>query len=446
MLNKPSPIRYVAFGLFFIAIVLISYFFQRHQTFVVLPLYFLSFGSYWYLHKKNDSFTFKELFIFGLICRIILIPSLPILSDDIYRFIWDGRLLSQGVSPFAHIPAYYINFAHHGLAGITQTLFEKLNSPEYFTIYPPVAQLVFLSAVFPFPENELGSIIIIRVLSLLAEVGTLYFMIKLLKKNSLPPHYAFLYFLNPLVILELTGSLHFEGFMIFFLMAGIYYYQKNQLTKSGLFWALAIGTKLIPLIFLPVLLFKNSIKSNIRFFSSLGITLCVLFIPFIDKTFISGLSSSITLYFQHFEFNASIYYIVREIGFWVKGYNIIGTAGKVLAISSFISIITISIISWRRKWDLGTSLMLIIFIYFLFTNILHPWYVTTILALSVFTKFRFTVVWTALIFLTYAGYSATDFQENLWLVIVEYLIVISVFANETRIINFNNLTFYEKDN
>lgn len=432
MLNKPLFIRFVVPSVFLMAIILISYFFERHQTIAVLPIYFLSFGCYWYLYKQNELFTLKELLVFGLLLRIILIPSIPLLSDDIYRFIWDGRLLSQGISPFAHIPAYYIDSPNHGLLGITPTLFEKLNSPEYFTVYPPVAQFIFWIAVFPFPENELGSIIIIRILSILAEVGTLYFMMKLLKEKALPSYYALLYFLNPLVILEIAGSLHFEGFMIFFLMAGLYFYHKKKFTGSGIFWALAIGIKLIPLIFLPLLLFKNSIKSNIRFFISLAITLCVLFIPFIDKIFISGLSSSLSLYFQHFEFNASIYYIVREIGFWIKGYNIIGAAGKVLAICSFLSILIISITAWRRKWDFSVALIFILLTYFLFTNILHPWYVTTILVLSVFTKFRFTVIWTALVFLTYTGYSAIGFQENLWIVIAEYLIVISVFFYETR--------------
>jgi hypothetical protein len=62
-------------------------------------------------------------------------------------------------------------------------------------------------------------------------------------------------------------------------------------------------------------------------------------------------------------------------------------------------------------------------VYFLFTTILHPWYIITLLAICIFTPFRFPVLWTAMIFLTYEGYTENGFRENLLLIGFEYTVI-----------------------
>jgi hypothetical protein len=71
-------------------------------------------------------------------------------------------------------------------------------------------------------------------------------------------------------------------------------------------------------------------------------------------------------------------------------------------------------------------------IYFLFTTTLHPWYITTLVAISVFSTYRFPVLWSGLIFLTYAGYRIDSFQENYWLTAFEYIAVIGYFIFELK--------------
>ncbi|GAB3811037.1 hypothetical protein GCM10028895_00820 [Pontibacter rugosus] len=62
-------------------------------------------------------------------------------------------------------------------------------------------------------------------------------------------------------------------------------------------------------------------------------------------------------------------------------------------------------------------------IYFLLATTVHPWYLTTLLALTVMSNFRFTIAWTGLAILTYAAYRTSTYQESLWLVALEYSIV-----------------------
>jgi len=174
-----------------------------------------------------------------------------------------------------------------------------------------------------------------------------------------------------------------------------------------------------------------------------------LFAPLLDAKVISGFSQSIGLYFKRFEFNASIYYLVREYGFWTKGFNTIQTVGWRMGVVSFIGIMIISIWPYtmvgegkRLSFKLNDYsfpnimnsipfvMMWVLLFYFLMTTILHPWYITTLLMLSVFTQFRFAVVWSALIFFTYAGYTLNGFSENLYLTALEYIAVIGYLVYE----------------
>jgi alpha-1,6-mannosyltransferase len=63
-------------------------------------------------------------------------------------------------------------------------------------------------------------------------------------------------------------------------------------------------------------------------------------------------------------------------------------------------------------------------IYFLLATTVHPWYICTPLILSVFTRYKFPIVWSAAVILSYSAYGLNDFSENLWLVALEYTVVI----------------------
>jgi hypothetical protein len=363
---------------------------------------------------------------------------LPSLSDDFYRFIWDGRLWSAGYHPFLELPSVYVQ---QGIAGVDKELFSKLNSPEYFTIYPPVSQFVFWVSVKISPQSILGSVIVMRAILLLAEAGSVFIMYKLLKKLSLSSAGILLYALNPLVIIELTGNLHFEGLVIFFVLLSVHLLLSNQWLASAFSIALAIGSKLVPAIFLPVLFSRLGVKQSLTYGVAAMLVLWICFLPLLTIDVIRSMSESIGLYFNRFEFNASLYYLVREFGFWKYGYNIIQTVGWKLGLTASILILLLSFrggLNWGPRLQqstfsvLITDWMWILSIYFLFTTILHPWYITTLVALSIFTSFRFPVIWSGLIFLTYAGYTSDSFQENLWLTAIEYVVVIGYLIFELK--------------
>ncbi|MDH5381355.1 MAG: polyprenol phosphomannose-dependent alpha 1,6 mannosyltransferase MptB [Cyclobacteriaceae bacterium] len=401
-----------------IAYIFLGYFVKRTDHLYLVVAYLLLFLSYIALLKYYKTDDFKKFFIISLIFRVLLLFSIPALSDDIYRFIWDGKLLQAGMDPYQYIPSA-LTFED----GFMQNLYENLNSQHYYSVYPPVSQWIFLAAVTLFPKSIIGATVVIRLLIILAETGTLFLLFRLLKMKHANLRGVFIYALNPLVILELTGNLHFEAFLIFFTLLAYTLLKYHKAMVSGIIMGLSIGVKLLPLIFLPFFLRRLSLKNNTKFFGVLGISLLVIFFPFFYSGNIEGIVQSITLYFKKFEFNASIYYLVREYGFYDKGYNIISTAGPKLALFTFVSIMGLVLFDLLRKRKLMEMMLFAGLIYFMNATTVHPWYVLPLLAFSTLTHFKWPVVWSFLIFFTYMGYTATGYNENYVFILLEYLVL-----------------------
>ena len=417
---------------------LLGYEVERTDSTYLITTYLIAFGAYFYiLYQKPQHSQIQMLVIVAVLFRIVLIASFPALSDDIYRFVWDGRLINANIHPFAELPTYYLS-SNHAVDGLNLELFNNLNSPEYFTIYPPLAQFVFWLAT-AFTDSIYGSVVIIRILILLAEIGTLFIGLRLLHRYLLPQRNILIYALNPLVILELTGNLHFEAFMIFFILLSVYCLQHNAITKSAFFMAAGIASKLLPLMLIPLFLRRLKTKSLVRWILLTSLFTALFFIPLLNSELIHGMSKSIGLYFQKFEFNASVYYLIRKLGYWVVGYNIIGSVGKVLP---FIVIIFIAFLSLKRlgKANVFEMMMWVLTGYFLLSTTVHPWYITTIIALSIFTNYIYVIFWSSLIFLTYLGYHETGFNENLFVVSLEYVAVFIILGHEifTNVKNKNS--------
>ena len=439
-MREQKAFRYLVSVLSLLVYIAIAYGIERHHTLPLFTCYFTVFFLYLHItwkHKTINDGELKFWLVAAVIFRASLLFAVPALSDDFYRFVWDGRLLAAGYHPFAEVPSYYIS--HRILIpGINAELYNQLNATETFTVYPPVAQFIFWLSVKLAPNSLYGSVIVMKVVTLCFEIATLWIISKVLRQFELPQTAVLLYGLNPLVILELTGNLHHEGIMIFFMLAGISFLRDN--TKrflSPLLYALSICTKLIPLIFLPLWVRHLGWKKSLPHWMMTMIFTALLFLPLLNLEIVHGLSTSLGYYFQRFEFNASIYYLIRQAGYMIAGFNIIQYAGPFLALVAVVLILSISFrnlpATGFRAVDskLFKEMLWCLSIYFLSTTILHPWYIITLLAISVMTSYRFPVVWTGVIFLTYAGYTETAFEEKLVLIALEYAIVIAYLIYET---------------
>ncbi len=428
---KPS-LKFYLFALIqFIAILYLGYGLDQSDFIPLISTFGLAFGMYLLAFYYTGSNTDLDFLIgCSILFRAVLIFSFPNLSDDIYRFIWDGNLIINGINPFGDLPSTIID-SGKDLRGITPDLYEKLNSPDYYTIYPPIAQLINVIAVSIFPTNWWGAAIVMKLFLFAFEVGNIFLVRQLLQKFAIPTKNVLLYALNPLIIIEIVGNLHFEGGMIFFLLLGFYCLVQSKRELAAVSMAFSVASKLLPLLFMPFLIRRLGWLRSWRFFTIMGVVLLLLFLPLLSGTFLQNFGNSLDLYFRKFEFNASIYYVFRWIGYQTRGFNLIQVIGPRLAIAVFVIIILASLIEKGKDWKSWPGLCLLAITTYLFLGTtIHPWYVSLPLILCLFTRFRFPVLWSGLIMMTYINYSYTPYFENLWIVGIEYGLVFGFLAYE----------------
>ena len=377
----------------------------------------------------------------GVFLRVLLLFGLPNLSDDVFRFLWDGRLIANGIHPFAHPPVWFSDNSVWP-TGLDAALFQRLNSPEYHTVYPPVCQGVFALAAWLSPHNWWGGVLCMKVFLLLCEIGSIW----LLQRNgsSGERSAALLYALNPLLILEIVGNCHFEGAAIFFLLAA----RPGLSAKaagpywSAFFLALSVASKLVPLLFVPLFCRWLGWKKGARFLLVFVLATVLLFLPLLDIRLLLNMAQSLDLYFQKFAFNASIYYVLWEIGLYFRNYNMVNTLGPAVG---GVQLLLMAVLFFRLKpasapETLRLAMVGVLCVYLFGASTVHPWYVTLLLTVSIAPfgqkaigyPYLFAVVWSGSVALSYSHYNHGGFVEHKGLIALEYGLLLVGWLREVQ--------------
>ena len=390
----------------------------------LILIYSLLFGGYYFVLKHSNTED-NWLNAFAVLFRLIFLFSLPTLSQDFYRFIWDGRLILEGLNPYLYTPNELIvsspelfsemNTLHNGMGRL---------SAKYFSNYPPIHQIPFILASLIFKKNIFGSVVVIRIILIIADLGILIYTKKLLKKLKLPIRSVYWFILNPLVIIELTGNLHFEGLMLCFFIMALYFIHSKKWHIASITMALSVAVKLIPVLSLPLVVNKLGWKKSIVFYITTGCVIVILFLPFLSLDFLENYSATIGLWFSNFEFNASIYYLLKWALTKVEGLKFINSMGAVVAFVLTIQASYQLLHKKKKTEDLLYMIFWIICSYYFLSTTVHPWYITSLLMLSIFTKFKFVILWSYTLIFSYFAYGEFDVKESsLWLS-VEYIPVV----------------------
>jgi hypothetical protein len=181
----------------------------------------------------------------GLIFRASLLCVTPgFLSDDLYRYVWDGLVQQAGINPYIYPPeAPELAFLRD------DTVFPLINRKWASTIYPPAAQLFFQAMAWLWP----GSLLLMKGVILLADVATIFLLLALLKHLHADRAWVLLYAWNPLVLVELGISGHLDGLMIPFVLLAFLWTCSKRPWLAGLALGVATLIKLYPAMLLPVL-------------------------------------------------------------------------------------------------------------------------------------------------------------------------------------------------
>lgn len=403
---------------------LLGYYIPRENTEALCCAY-MGLGLANYLLYGQFREEMGYLCAIGVAERLCFGGAIPALSPDFYRFLWDGYWVIAGINPYTYTP-FEIS-THLTLSPYAQYLFEQMTelSRGNFSNYPPIHQLFFIGSAYFGGTSVLGGVTMLRIPIILADIAFYYFGKKLLIALKLPPQSIFLYFLHPLVIVELTGNLHFEGVMMAFWVASIWALWRKRHITSAILLAGAIATKLLLLLLLPFYLPYLGVRKSMQFYAVVAAVLCATSALFWQSGSGEHYLQTVALWFTAFEFNASFYYIFRAVGYLVKGYNIIGWLGKTTLVAVSILILYLA---WMRPYQSFTSwlggMLAALSLYFFTATTVHPWYVVSLLGISVFVpRCKFAVVWGLVVVWSYSAYKPGSIGENGWIISAEYALV-----------------------
>jgi len=395
---------------------------ERSKIAILLaPIYIFGFVVMAGIERSNFSFlltVFSLLFLiyfaavkfklrYGLISAIILffgtrLPfffELPQLSDDFYRFMWDGMLLNEGLNPVGRVPfdQQLYNFKDSLFA---EMLLNKMNSPQYSSVYPTFHQAFFGISYFFSGSNLLTGVNFMR--SFIVVFELLLFLLLILRNKDKEQTFLYAYLLNPLVVIEGVGNVHFEAIMLPCFALALIYFAPNRYLRAAVPWASGVLVKLTLAITGPVIFFKLNPKMRIRFLISSAFFLLVFLSLLEPWSLISNFSNGLGLYFGSFEFNASIYYLLRQFGILLVGYNPIQFLAPALAVLSFFLIVWVSWLG--RKANIFETALVVFLIYLLLSTTVHPWYIIPTVYLAIRSDREYVLIWSFTAILSYSHY------------------------------------------
>jgi len=200
-------------------------------------------------HSDQSKLIFLFILFVGVAARIGFIGTPTILEDDYNRYLWDGAVTASGENPYKHSPDEIREMRQEGdvydtLIKQSGDVFDRINFPQFSTVYPPAAQAVFAITHWIAPFN----LDALRFVLFVFEAGCLAFIIAILNHFGRSPLWASIYWWNPLVIKEVSNSAHMEPLLMLPVMASTYLVLKRRLFFASAMLAIAAGIKVWPAI------------------------------------------------------------------------------------------------------------------------------------------------------------------------------------------------------
>ena len=212
------------------------------------------------------------LVMFGVILRIGVLFIQPTGSDDWTRYIWDGKVLANGINPYQYAPADKDLLSLH-----SDNLPELVKFPETKTVYPPLSIVLFYSGYLISGESFWG----IKLLLFLFELFTFWGLFLILKELKLSQKNILIYALAPLPIFHLFIDAHVDGFALTLFIFSILFYLKNKKMLSFVFIGLSVCIKPLGLILFPIIfIIEKGIKAKVKIIIIPLVICFIIYLPF----------------------------------------------------------------------------------------------------------------------------------------------------------------------
>ena len=224
--------------------------------------------------------------------RLLLLPLPPSLSDDVLRYVWDGRVVNAGHNPYLLAPE------DPALEGLRDGLWSALPHRDVPTVYPPLALGIFsIAARFSTP------VLVLKALLTSADLLTCVLLIRMAAALGLPVARVGWYAWNPLVTLEVAGMGHVDALGVVLLVAALsWVVVVPRVRSSAVTAAGALAAKLVPVVTVPILMRASA--RPLRFVLWFGAVGALLLLPMAAA---GGVPPGLARYAVSWEFNGPLY-------------------------------------------------------------------------------------------------------------------------------------------
>ena len=231
---------------------------EAPRTFIALyGAAFVCYGAaLWALARLRGRFVLGTVLVVAVACRLTLLVAPPTLSTDAYRYVWDARVASAGISPYARAPS-----APDLAALRDDRIYPHLNHPTWQTVYPPGAQLFFRVVYALAPD----SVMAMKTAMGLAELATLAVLVSLLGALGLPLTRVAVYAWNPLVLVEVWSSGHLDALAVLSIVAAVRLAIGGRRHAAAAVLGLGTVVKLYPATLLLLLLDGSGVAPLVTF-------------------------------------------------------------------------------------------------------------------------------------------------------------------------------------
>ena len=385
-----------------------------------LTLALLWAGALWLARKGPPGR--KLIFASAILFRLLLLPAgfdfeagafqrLLLYDDDVWRYLWEGRVWSAELNPMKVAPEqldeYEVELEHPRLHQrlyndpLWSDLADNVGYPEYASPYPWVAQGVFRFAHALRP----GSVWVFKLLIVAFDLGAVWLLAGICRRLGTGDFPLVAYAWCPLVIKEFAGSGHLDAVLVFLVVAALRYVESWGRVPL----ALAVLVKPTPLVLVPAFLKRLGWR---------GVILPVAALALIASDPPEGMKA----YAAEWTFNPALARLLplhrlAEVLFPLAAVGLVALLlyrkddGSPQALYR------------QRLWLFGTFLLC--------TPMLAPWYLTWILPFAVIRRAWFWLALSGSIFLSYHVY--LHMRENLWFVALEFAIPVAVWLWARRV-------------
>jgi alpha-1,6-mannosyltransferase len=349
----------------------------------------------------------------GILIRLSFFATDPVGSDDVYRYVWDGKVQAAGINPYRYAPS------DPALAGLHSSLLpEAVNHPDMKTVYFPFSQWLFLLA-FRMAGESLWAL---KAMLLAAEAATIAGLLLLLAHLKLPRRLVLLYALCPLPILAFALDAHVDGFGLPLLIFGLLYYLRGRTLTGLLLLGLSLSVKPVALVVLPVLFFRARTTADRARIALLPPAVALL--PFVPYALGVNPFESLSTFAWNWLFNGAFFELVRSL---------VQDNQRARVICAVALAATLLLVQFTRH-DTLRKAAFSIFLLLLFSPVVHPWYVTWLVVLLPVVPLRSGMVYAAsvsLAIITLVGYRLTGtWEQHPVILVVEYAPVVILFLLE----------------